>query len=677
MTRRELFRTTAAGAAAATVAAAQQPTPPPAGTPQATPSAAQVAPPERRREAAIPRPPVPPFAENRAALKVQPFALSKVRLNAGPCRDVQEINHKLLLELPNDRMLHNFRINAGLPSTAEPLGGWEQPWSGQPNHRASELRGHFIGHYLSACALMYAATDDKALKDKADSLVAELAKCQEKLGGESGEGYLSAWPAEFLHRLKNGEVRGQAWAPFYTYHKILAGMIDMAALAGNKQALAVAEGMARWTGKWLEGVEEETMQKALRIEWGGMNEALYNLEAITKKTEYGLWADRFYKKPFMDPLVNHRDELTGLHANTHVPQVIGMARRYELTSYFRDRDISEFFWDIVVRGRTYATGGTSNSEGWRLEPARLSSELTVACEECCVSYNMMKLTRQLYTWTADPRYADFYERNIYNMRLGTQHPSDGGLMYYLPLISGFWKTFGTKYGAFWCCTGTGVEEFSKLGDSIYFHDDAGLYVNLFIASEVNWSEKGVKIRQETRFPEQEVTMFTIETSRPASFALNLRIPYWVSRGAAVKINGRALEASSAPSSYLTLQRTWKNGDRVELSLPMSLHAAPMPDDPTRMAIMYGPMVLAGLLGKVAAPDRIFGPSAPGRRDRKPTSVPAFQTAAKNPSEWIKPVPGQPLTFRTTGQSQDVTLVPLHRIFDEYYAVYLEVKPKSA
>jgi DUF1680 family protein len=618
----------------------------------------------QQRGAPIPRPADPLFEPRAFALRVRPFPLTRVRLLDGPCRDVQEINRKLLRELPNDRLLRNFYSNAGLPASAEPLGGWEIPWNGQPDHRASELRGHFVGHYLSACALMYASAGDASLKQKADELVTELAKCQEKLGG----GYLSAFPTANMDRLK---TRTRVWAPFYTYHKILAGMLDMHTLAGNQQALAVAEGMARWTADFLKDVNDDQMQEILRVEWGGMNEALYNLYAITGKVEYARTGDRFYKKSFLEPLRLHRDELTGLHVNTHVPQVIGMARRYELASYDRDRDISEFFYDAVVNGRGYATGGTSNNESWRLEPGRLAAEMSVASQECCVSYNMMKLARHLFTWSADPRYADYYERHIYNTRLGTQHPAEGALMYYLPIVSGYWKTFGTRFGAFWCCTGTGVEEFAKLGDSIYFHNDGELFVNLFISSELDWPEKGVKVRQETKFPEQEGATLLIQVSQPVEFALNIRIPYWAARGGSVKINGSAIPAFGNPSSYLKMRRTWKSGDRVELSLPMGLHVAGLPDDPSLQAVMYGPMVLAGMLGKVPS-DRIFGPNAPRRGGAQPAKVPSFEAASRDPNTWIKPVGGKPLTFRTTGQAQDMTLVPLHRIFDEYYAVYWKV-----
>jgi DUF1680 family protein len=641
ISRRALFGAGAAAFAAAPLAAQQATTPDPA---------------RRQRPEEAPAPSPGKFVPDAAPLKAKPFPLTDVRLGDGPCKASQEVNRKLLHELPLDGLLYNFRKNAGFETPGQSLGGWELP--------DVELRGHFTGHFLSASALMYQSTGDEELKKKAGAMVAEMARCQKAL---NNNGYLSAYPVEFLERLKTPAPK-QAWAPFYTYHKILAGMIDMAELTNNAQALDVAEGMAGFVGKYLDGVDEETMQRVLRVEWGGMNEALYNLAALTGKPQYGEWGNRFYKKSFMDPLYRHRDQLQGLHANTHVPQVIGMARHYELTSEYKSRDIAQFFWDIVVGGRTYATGGTSNEEGWRADPGRLAEELKLNTEECCVSYNMMKLSRHLFTWTADPRYFDYYERLVFNTRLGTQYP-DGSLMYYLPLVSGYWKTFGIPARTCWCCTGTGIEEFSKMANSIYFHDGEGVYVNLFIASEVNWADKGVRIRQDTNFPQQEGTTLAITATKPTEFALRVRVPYWVQRGAGVRVNGAAVAAFAEPAGYLTLRRAWKTGDKVEVKLPMALHAAPLPDDRTQVAVMYGPCVLAAQLGKVQ-PDQIHGGYGPSARAQL-KDIPTF-TAKGEPASWIEPVPGQPLTFSTKGQARDVTLVPFYRVLDERYAVYLKV-----
>lgn len=596
-----------------------------------------------------------PDHRERIPWKALPFPLSQVRLKKGICLDTQERDRQYLHLLPPERLLHTFRLNAGLSSTAQPLGGWEKP--------DCELRGHFTGgHYLSACALMYASTGDDELKQKADSMVSELATCQKA----HKNGYLSAFPIEFFDRLREGR---QVWAPFYTYHKIMAGHLDMYIHCGNQEALDVAQNMARWVGHWSESISDEHMQRILQTEFGGMNEVLDNLYAVTGKEEYLDLAGRFEKSMFLDPLAAHRDELKGIHANTHIPQVIGAARRYELTGEQRYRDIATYFLAEIMNERAYCTGGTSNGEYWQTEPGKLATQLSKETEECCCGYNMLKLARHVFGWTADARVMDYYERTLFNSRLGTLNPEDGGTSYFLPLGSGYWKYFGTAYDSFWCCTGTGVEEYAKLADTLYFHDGQGVYVNLFVASEVKWLEKGVRLEQETNFPEQEVTTLIVHAERPVDMALRVRVPYWATQGGRVKINGEVLPAFSSPSSYLTLNRTWKEGDRVEVSLPMSLHIDAMPDDPTLQSMMYGPVVLAGRLGNSNLTRSMqyanYNPVPPG----DPLPVPAVANSRNDPLGWLKAVPNQPLSFRTVGQSQDIDLIPLYRLFGERYAVY--------
>jgi hypothetical protein len=568
-----------------------------------------------------------------------------------------EADRQYLRSLPPDRLLHTFRINAGLPSTVQPLGGWEAP--------NCELRGHYAGgHYLSACALMYASTGDENLKKNAALVVSELAKCQAAMKS----GYLSAFPVEFFDRLRE---RQEVWAPFYTIHKIMAGLLDMYVYCGNEQALDTAEKMAGWVGGYSGPLSYEHMQRVLGTEFGGMGEVLSNLYAVTGKEYYLRMAQRFDKKAFFDPLADHRDELKGLHVNTHIPQVIAAARYYELTGERRYRDIAEYFWDEVVSERSYCTGGTSNRETWNTDPGKLSADLGPTTAECCCAYNMMKLTRHLFGWSPDARYMDYYERLVFNHRLGTINPEDGTMMYYLPLASGYWKTFGKPLDAFWCCTGTGSEEYAKLGDTIYFHDDDSMYVNLYIDSQVQWPEKGLRFKQETRFPEQQGTTITVFADKPAQLAVNLRIPYWV-RGGNVKINGTALPAFASPSSYLSLNRTWKSGDKIELNLPMDLHIDSMPDNETIQAAMYGPLVLAGRFD--AVPNEMsYG--NPGPKAGAEQKVPDIVADASDPTAWIEPDARQPLTFQTVGQSQPISMVPLYQVMHNRYAVYWKVSNK--
>ena len=413
---RRIFAAAIAGSA---TTLAQQPAASPA-SPAA--GAAQVPPaPGRRPQTVEP----PPFAETLvftrkdAELRTTPYPMSQVRLLAGPCKQAADYNRAYMMRIAPERFLHTFRLNAGLASSAQELGGWEAP--------RGELRGHAMGHYLSACALRAASAGDTEMKARGDELVAELARCQNKLA--SG-GYLSAFPLEFFDRLDKG--RG-VWAPFYTYHKILAGMLDMYFHTGNKQALEVATGMAAWADEWSASKPEAHMQEILRVEFGGMSEALYNLAAATNDDRWAKVGDRFNKKEFLIPLAQRRDELRGLHMNTHIPQVIGAARRFELTGDPRFHDVAEFFWYAVARTRTYATGGSSNNEHWLTSPGRLAAEWRTAThhQECCCAYNMMKLTRHLYSWTGDPRYFDYYERNLLNHRLGAIQPETGHTAYFL------------------------------------------------------------------------------------------------------------------------------------------------------------------------------------------------------------------------------------------------------
>ena len=594
-----------------------------------------------------------PIIDGSPAPLARPFDLDRVRLHPGPFLDALEVNRHFLLAQDENRLLHMFRITAGLPSTAEPLGGWEAP--------VNELRGHYVGHYLSAVAKMSQSLGDSVLKARGDRIVTELAKCQQQLGN----GYLSAFPEEFFDRLRDGKP---VWAPFYTLHKIMAGLLDMHTLANNAQALDVLQGMARWTGRWAQPLGDEHMARVLEREYGGMNEMLYNLAAVTGHDGYKDLAHRFDHERFFAPLAQGRDELKGLHANTNIPKVVGAARRYELTGELRYRRIAEYFWRQVTTQRAYCTGGTSNGEGWNAEPGVLSTELSGYTQEDCTTYNMLKLTRHIFGWTADPACADFYERALFNGIIGSQHPRDGEKLYYVNLAAGLWKLFGTPGQDYWCCTGTMSESFSQFGDSIYFHDDAGVYVNLFIASELNWSERGVRLVQETQFPEEEGTTLRIQTAKPVRFALRIRVPYWATHGGTAVLNGHGLDGFAAPGGYYVLDRTWRNGDTVAVKLPMSLHLHAMPDDPTLAAVMYGPLVLAGRLGTDG-----LTPDVLRAEPTKPRTIPEYKgqpiPAPELRAQGAERVAGRGLEFRAAGEKGAVTLVPFHTIFDERYAIY--------
>ena len=603
-----------------------------------------------------------PVNRERVPWVARPFPMKQVRLLPGACREMQEKNRQYLHSLSNDSLLHSFRITAGFPSSAQPHGGWEKP--------DCELRGHFNGgHYLSAVALMYSSTGDEDLKKKGDSLVAELARCQ----SANKNGYLSAFPDEFFDRLRE---RVKVWAPFYTIHKIMAGMLDMYLHTGNTQALEVVQKMADWADSWSAPLSYEHMQRVLGTEYGGMGEVLSNLYAVTGKQRYLEVARRFDKKAFFEPLANRRDELKGLHVNTHIPQVIAGARMYELTRDTHYRDIAQYFWEEVVSARCYCNGGTSNREGWQTDPGKMSDQFGASTTEDCCAYNMLKLTRHVFGWSPQARYMDYYERVVFNHRLGTMDPETGTTMYYYPIGVGLWKTYATPTESFWCCNGTGVEEFSKLNDSIYFHDDHSVYVNLYIASEVNWPEKKIRLRQITDFPHEPGAKLTIAAEQPSDVVIRLRIPYWA-QGGSVKVNGRVIPAFASPSSYLALRGPWKDGDTIELNLPMNLHSSSMPDDQSVQAPMYGPLVLAARHDE-APRERWYGelgPFDPRPRDSErmpPPQLPMAIGKIDDVASWVQ-AGSQPLIFRAARESETVTLVPISNIVHEKYDVYWKIK----
>lgn len=595
-------------------------------------------------------------------IKAQLFDLSEVRLLDSPFKAAQDADAKYMASLDLDRLLHNFRVNAGLPSTATPLGGWEAP--------SCEVRGHFVGHYLTACALMYKSTGDPEWKRRVDYLVAELGKCQDALG----TGYLSAFPASTFDKLEAGI---HVWAPYYTIHKIMAGLLDAYQLCGNTQALDIDKKMATYFADRMSKLNDEQIERTFHTtgvgpgtEFGGMSIVLHQLYGITGDFHDLALANTFDRDWIAVPLAHGDDELAGLHANTHIPQVDGYVWHYRVTGDTKYRDAAEHFWELVTDHHSFVTGSNSFSEHFA-KPGVEAGQLSPTTAETCNTYNMLRLTRDLFQLDPKPQYADYYERALYNHILGSIDPANGMTTYFLSLAPGHFKVYSTPTKSFWCCTGTGLENHAKYGDSIYFHDDNTLWVNLFIASELDWRDKGVTVRQETKFPEEAGTTLVFHAARPTSLVVKLRVPSWATQGVIVKINGEAVESTAAPGSYVTLQREWKDGDRIEYSMPMSLHIHHAADMADSVAVMYGPIVLAGEFGTDGVP------SPPQARDQHEFNklprpeVPVLATDNNDVAAWLKPVTGQPLTFQTTGVGKpaDVTMVPLYRVRNERYTVY--------
>lgn len=587
-----------------------------------------------------------------------PFPLSSVRLGSGIFSRQAEINARYLDSLTANRLLHSFRLTAGLPSSAQPYGGWEEPHC--------ELRGHFAGgHFLSAVALAYATSGNEDLRKKGDAVVAGLAQCQKKLA----TGYVSAFPETLFEKLAEGQP---VWAPFYTYHKIMAGLLDMYQLTGNAEALLVVEGMARWVGDFFYPISRDQRLRMLRTEYGGMNEVLVNLAAATKKDRYLETAHLFEQPSFLDPLAGRRDELQGLHANTHVPKVIGAARIYEVTGDRRYREIAQYFLEEVLTARSYVIGNTSEDEHWLTPADQLKGTLTLTNAECCVAYNLMKLERLVFGWTADARWMDAYERSLLNCRLGTQD-ANGLKQYFFPLATGYWRAVNSPEDSFWCCTGTGAEEFAKFSVTIYFRRGKDIYVNQFLASTLDWKDENIAIEQQTNFPVEQGTTLRIRTSHPEKRTIHLRIPAWTSTPE-LKINGRPVDAISDPGSYTAITRTWQDGDTVSLRLPMGLTQEVLLGDDATVAALYGPMVLAADLGPGPkdGPTKILhgrGTTPPGAP--KPNPLLAIDNAhASRAADWIEPASSPTdLRFKAAADGRSLALMPMYQIEDQRYGVY--------
>jgi DUF1680 family protein len=601
---------------------------------------------------------------------VYSFDLQDVRLLDSRFKQNMEREQQWLLSMPVDRLLHSFRTQAGIYSgneggyfTVKKLAGWEA--------LDCELRGHSTGHLLSGLALMYATTGDELYKSKADSLVAGLAEVQQVL---HQDGFLSAWPQELINRNIAGK---KVWAPWYTLHKLLAGLMDQYLYADNKQALQIAVGMAGWAYKKLQPVTPEQRTRMLRNEFGGINDTFYNLYAITGDPHCQWLGEFFYHNEMLDPLKAGKDILEQKHANTYIPKLLGLTRQYEIAGSGDGDTIATFFWNTVIDHHSFCTGSNSDKEKF-FKPDNQSAHFTGYTGESCNVYNMLKLTRHLYCHSGDMKYADYYEKALFNHILGQQDPATGMIAYFLPMLPGAHKVYSTPDSSFWCCVGSGFENQAKYGEAIYYHGENDLYINLFIPSVLNWKEKGLQLKQETLFPQNGAVTFTIEAAPATDLALKLRYPTWAGAGASLQVNGKAITLQQKPGNYIAIARKWKKGDKIAVNFPLSLHTVATNDKPHKAAIAYGPIVLAGEMG------------TGDFRGRQPDSDPllyndyytydyhvpkdistvlALDTPKINNA--IEQVADKPLTFKT--RKEGFILRPLYDIHRERYVVYWDIK----
>lgn len=613
----------------------------------------------------------PPAVTGKAPAKLQPFDMADVTLAESPFLHAQRMTEGYLLSLSPDRMLHNFRKNAGLEPKAPVYGGWESVDTWADIH----CHGHTLGHFLSGCALAWRSTGDERFRQRIEYVAGELAECQRA----SGSGLVTAFPSGAALLAKHLAGEPITGVPWYTLHKVYAGLYDAARLTGSKTGREVLLRLADWGVAATRPLSDVEWEKMLATEHGGMNEIYADLFFMTGNADYRTLAERFSHKALLEPLARHRDHLDGLHANTQVPKAVGFHRVFEATGDETYQKAAAFFWETVAETRSFATGGHGDQEHFFPMADFEDHVFSAKASETCCQHNMLKLTRSLFLHDPRADYADYYERTLYNGILASQDPDTGMTTYFQGNRPGYMKLYHTPEDSFWCCTGTGMENHVKYRDSIYFHDDAALYVNLFVPSSVEWKNKGATLTQATRFPDEPTTTLRWKLRRPQDLTLKLRHPRW-SETATVLVNGAEVARSKAPGRYLDVARTWRDGDTVELRLAMATAAESTPGAPNIVALTHGPLVLAAALGTeglapgsdIVVNERLFGsyntdtPFTPPTLAGDPTTI----------ADAVRPT-GKPLEFTIgSAEGEPVRLIPYHRIAHERYATYWKLSPPA-
>ena len=612
------------------------------------------------------------------ALKL--FPLADVRLTPSPFLDAQTTDLHYLMALDADKLLAPFLREAGLPLKQPSYGNWE----------STGLDGHMGGHYLTALSLMYAATGDQEVLKRLNYVVAELKRCQ-----ENTKGYIGGIPGgkEAFEQIAQGKLNVDSfsvngkWVPWYNLHKVFAGLRDAHLYAGNQDAKQMLISLSDWALNLTSKLSDTQMQDMLRSEHGGMNEVFADVYALTGDKKYLELAERFSHQAILDQLKQDQDKLNGLHANTQIPKVIGFKRIGDLTGKKDWQDAAQFFWQTVHDHRTVAIGGNSVKEHFHDDKDFSSMINEVEGPETCNTYNMLKLTELLFLSDAKVSYADYYERALYNHILSSQRPETGGFVYFTPMRPNHYRVYSQVDKGMWCCVGSGIESHAKYGEFIYAHEGESLYVNLFIPSQLNWREKNVQVTQSTVFPDEEKTQLTIHSNK--KFTLKIRYPQWASTmsGAAdgagkleVRINKKLVKLNAQPGEYISLNRSWRKGDKVEVTLPMKTHLEQMPDQSNYFALLHGPIVLAAKTNpfegeklNYIADDSRMGHIAQAQVCPLEAS-PLFVSNNKNFMASIKPVPGKSLTFTAADvvkgkNSENIEFIPFFRLHDSRYMIY--------
>jgi len=602
------------------------------------------------------------------------FGLNEVRLLDSEFKKAQEVDRKYLLTLDADRLLAPFHREAGLTPKAESYPNWEN----------TGLDGHIGGHYLSGLSLMYAATGDNQIKGRLDYMIAELKKCQEA----NGDGYIGGVPGgkAIWNEIRNGNIRAGAfslnekWVPLYNIHKTYAGLRDAWLYAHSEDAKEMLIKMADWAIQLVSKLSDEQVQEMLRSEHGGLNETFADVASITGGEKYLELAHRFSQMEILQPLIHRVDELTGKHANTQIPKVIGYQRVAELNGDTAWLNASRFFWDEVVNKRSVAIGGNSVREHFHPIDDFSSMLQYVEGPETCNTYNMLKLTKMLYRTNGNnSKYVDYYEKALYNHILASIHPANGGLVYFTPMRPNHYRVYSQPQTSFWCCVGSGIENPGKYSEMIYAHTEKSLYVNLFIPSELNWEDKDMKVTMNTAFPDDEKVLLTFNPVETVTFSLKVRYPSWVDKGdLKMQLNGQSTSFQLTPNGYAVLSRKWNPGDKLEIDLPAKIAVEQLADSSNNFAFRYGPVVLAAEAGTdnldgLYADDSRMGHVALGAM--VPLEERQFIIAAeKELAGKVTREAGDQLAFRLSGvysgdYDQTFKLVPFFRIHDSRYNIY--------
>jgi uncharacterized protein len=612
---------------------------------------------------------------NNTSSTVQAFPLQYVKLLPGVFKDAQQTDLKYILELKPDRLLAPFLREAGFTPKDSSYGNWEN----------TGLDGHTAGHYLSALANMYAATDNKEVKQRLEYMIDWLDSCQQK----NGDGYVGGVPGgkKMWAEIKEGKIRSNAfslnskWVPWYNMHKLYAGLVDAYIIAGVPKAKTIVVKLADWAQDLTQNLSDEQMQRMLAAEQGGINESLANVAAITGDNKYVELARRFSHKRILGPLMKGVDSLNGLHANTQIPKVIGYQRISELSGDPAWSNAAQFFWQTVVQNRSVSLGGNSVSE--HFNPAANFSSMIESREgvESCNSYNMLRLTKDLFLQNPQAKYMDYYERTTYNHILSTQHPN-GGFVYFTPMRPRHYRVYSQPQNDFWCCVGTGLENHGKYGELIYAHKGDDLYINLFMSSQLTWKEKGITATQNTQFPFEESSTIKLQLKTPKTFAVFIRNPHWVNQGEfGVMVNNKPVVVNAMPGSYATIRRTWKSGDVITVKLPMHTEAEKLPDGSAWVSFVHGPIVLAaatdttGLVGEWADASRMSHVASGPMYSLN--EAPVIVTSAKSLSGEVASINNSKLIFKAPENVYPATyknlqLKPFFAVHNTRYMLYWPV-----